>query len=131
MTIAIRNRSSSACVLRGIPALAFFETSRRRSFVPVCANCDDYLFRVQPVTDIVVEPNSSAYVVVGFDIEDGAGPCRNAARLNLYLPNNRSPLRFSVIQGRDRMRSCGQVDITPFLGKPPANGFSARTADLG
>jgi hypothetical protein len=132
MTIAILNRSSSSCVLRGVPALTLSYFPENRTFpVRVCSTCDDYLFSSQPVKDVVLEPMKSAYLVLGYNINDGGGTCTEAdpkfgprasystMALDLRLPNQNEPLRivFPV------WRSCGAIDITPFLGKPPANGF--------
>lgn len=128
MTIAIQNRSSSTCVLNGVPALILSYFPEDRS-VParVCSNCDDSLFSSQPIKDVVLEPTKSAYLVLGYNINDGAGACieadppfgpQDSVALDLRLPDQNEPLRIVF----PMWRSCGAIDITPFLGKPPADG---------
>lgn len=131
MTVAVQNRSSLPCVLHGVPSLSVLDAANHTFSVSVCANCDDYLFRSQPVGRIVLEPNKSAYVVLGYNINDGENgeiPCRYAVALSLYLPNESKPLELDVRQGRDKMRSCGPIVVTPFLEKPPVNGFLPEPA---
>jgi hypothetical protein len=123
MTVEIQNHSSSACVVRGIPALTLLDAAKRSLPAAVCSNCADYLFGSQAVKGILVKPNRSAYLLIGYNINDGAGPCRRAVTLRLLITGEREPLKISVVQGRDAMRSCGAVDITPFLEEPPVNGF--------
>lgn len=126
MIIAVQNRSSLPCILQGVPTLTFFDAANHPLPVPVCANCDDYLFRSQPVRKTILQPSKSAYVVLGYNIDDGEHgeiPCRFAAALRMYLPKQREPLKFEVSRGRDKMRSCGPVVVTSFLERPPADGF--------
>jgi hypothetical protein len=131
MTIAIQNRSSLPCVLNGVPALTLSYFPENRTFpVHVCSNCDG-LFSSQPVKDVVLEPWRSAYVVLGYNINDGAGTCTEAdpkfgpatsystIALDLRLPNQNEPLRIVL----PLWRSCGAIDVTPFLEKPPVDGF--------
>ena len=132
MTIAVQNRSSSPCVLYGVPSLSFLDTANHASSVSVCSNCDDYLFRSQPVKKIVLEPNKSAYVVLGYNVNEGGHgeiSCRYAVTLILHLPDQRVPLKVGVSQGRNQMRSCGPVVVTPFLEKPPSDGLLPDPAD--
>ena len=124
MTIAIQNRSSSRCILQGIPTLKFLGKSESPFSVSVCSNCADYLFSGQPVDEIRLEPKAIAYVVLGYDINDGAHgeiACRTAVAFSLRLQAWNEHLRFRP-QDRDGMRSCGPVNITPFLAKPPVDG---------
>ena len=123
ITIAIRNHSLSPCSLRGIPVVVF------PGSVPVCPNCADYLFSPQPVKEIILTPDMPAYVIVAYDIDDGAGPCRNADTLRMYLPRDRDPLKVYVAQGPNKLRSCGHVDVTPFLGTPPVQGHLPGPAE--
>jgi hypothetical protein len=126
MTIAVQNRSSSPCILQGVPTLAFLDATNHAFSASVCSNCDDYLFRSQPVRKIILEPNASAYVVLGYDIDDSEYaliPCRYAAALRMYLSEQRESLKFEVSQGHDKIGSCGPVVVTSFLEKPPADGF--------
>jgi hypothetical protein len=129
ITIAIQNRSTSSCVLNGIPTLTLSYLPNRPFPARVCANCDD-LFSRQPVEDVVLEPMGSAYVVLGYNINDEAGTCTEAdprfgpttsystMALDLRLPNQNEPLRIVL----PLWRSCGTIDITPFLAKPPVDG---------
>jgi hypothetical protein len=133
ITIAIQNRSSSSCVLNGVPALTLSYFPENRTFpVRVCSNCgEDYLFSSQPVKDVVLEPWRSAYVVLGYNINDGAGTCTEAdpkfgpttsystMALDLRLPNQSEPLRIVF----PLWRSCGAIGVTPFLEKPPVDGL--------
>jgi Protein of unknown function (DUF4232) len=121
MTIAIQNRSSSSCVLNGVPALTLSYFPENRTFpVRVCSNCDDYLFSSQPVKDVVLEPMKSAYLVLGFNIDEGAGTCTEAAAmaLDFRLLDQNEPLRIVFPE----WRTCGAINVTPFLGKPPVDG---------
>jgi hypothetical protein len=140
--LAIRNRSASACMLQGIPRLTlFYYTSNRLFALETCSNCLDYLFRKQPEDQIALQPKESAYVVMGYDTNDGAGPCTAAdpenlprfsyatVTLGLYLPRDRSPLKIVI---RD-WRSCGRIDVTPFLSTPrpePRSGAHVRSQSI-
>jgi hypothetical protein len=132
MTIALENRSSSSCVLHGVPTLKLSYTATRLPFpVQVCANCGDYLFPSQPANNILLEPKRTAYVFLGYDINDGVGPCTktdpksgpgmsySAMTLRLYLPDQRqSPLRI----GLPAWRICGTINVTPILGRHAVDG---------
>jgi hypothetical protein len=125
ITIAIQNRSSSPCVLHGVPTLTLSSSMGRTFAVQVCLNCVAYLFDKQPVADIPLEPKKSAYVVVGYNTNDGNGQLQctkadpnNTIMFNLYLPQQSEPLKLKVFW----QRSCGELQITPFLAKPPAGG---------
>jgi hypothetical protein len=120
MTIAVQNRTSSACVLRGIPTVTFLDRANHPFPVQVCSNCPDYLFPSQPVKEILLESKKSAYLLVGYNINHGAGPCRNPIAFSLHLSGQREPLRGGLA---GMLRSCGGVVITPFLEKPPREGY--------
>jgi hypothetical protein len=123
LTIIVQNRASSPCLLQGIPTVAFLDKSKHRLVVPVCSGCLDYLFPVLPAREIILQPKGSAFVLVGYDInngEHGEIPCRNAVTLSLQLPGQRALIRGSV-EGPG-IRSCGPVDITPFLGNLAIDG---------
>jgi hypothetical protein len=111
-TIEIKNLSSSPCSLRGVPELRFLDKTNRPLGVHVCPNCGDYVFPKGPVREVLLEPNESAYLLVGFDVNDGVGPCRNADRLSLRIAGQRE-LRINT----DGFRTCGGVDITPFIAR--------------
>jgi hypothetical protein len=131
-TIAIQNRSSSPCFLQGVPKLELSYTASGLPLaVRVCSNCNNYLFHPQPVNRIVLEPKRSAYLVLGFDDNDGNGTCTeadpkflprfeySAMTLSLFLKDqHRSPLKVRF----DEWRSCGVIDITPFLEQHPVDG---------
>jgi hypothetical protein len=136
ITIAIQNSSASSCVLRGVPtATLSYPPSGRPFALNICANCQDYLFSSQPSEVILLRPYESAYVVLGFDINDGNGTCTAAdsrfkprfqyatATLGLYLADQKEPLRIVF----DEWRSCGAIDITPFLKQPPMHGSLSRS----
>jgi hypothetical protein len=127
ITIAIQNRSSSACVLYGVPTLNLSESGNRPFSVQVCSNCESYLFGKQPIAEISLEPKRSAYVVLGYNINDRNGQLQcsephAALTLKLYLSNQREPLSTRIVVPR----ICGGVDITPFLAKPPEHGSLPR-----
>jgi Protein of unknown function (DUF4232) len=111
MTIDVKNLSSSLCSLQGVPALTLLDKANHPLCVPVCPNCGGYLFPKQAVQEVLLPPNASAYLIVGFNINDGVGPCRNAKTLSLRLSGQRNKLKISV----GGMRTCGPVDITAFL----------------
>ncbi len=124
--LAIKNQSSTACSVQGVPALTMAYTLTHQPFTTtVCANCQDYLFQPQPVARVLLQPGGLAYVVVGFSITDGLEPCTNpkpeyaAMTLALYLPGQSGqPLTVAIPD----WRSCGPLNITPFLAQPPQDG---------
>jgi hypothetical protein len=107
LTIEIQNRGKTSCVVRDVPPIALFNNAKHQLDVPVCSNCQAYSFRQLSVEDVVLEPGGFAYVVIGYDINDGVGACRESAQLRL------GKSRIAV-----RMRSCGQIYVTPYLKKP-------------
>lgn len=122
LTISVQNRSPSPCVLQGIPGLTLSDASKRPFSTHVCSNCADYLFPRQPVKRILLEPNRSAYVLVGYRTE-----CRKAEVLSFHLSNQQGALSITVAgmvgpHVVDGLQSCGAVNITPFLEKPPVEG---------
>jgi len=123
MTIAIRNRSSEECLLEGVPTLILSGKASRPFTVRLCSICSDYLFDMQPVDKIMLKPNTSAWVVLGYEINDGGGTCRDAATVSLRLQNEVAALRIDMVRHGGAMRSCGKIDVTPFLSKPPVDGF--------
>jgi Protein of unknown function (DUF4232) len=125
MTIAVRNRSSAECVLKSEPAVTLLGQANRALAVRPCANCVDGLFDKQPVQNILLKPNDTAYLVLGFNINDSAGTCRNALTVSLGLPNKAGTL-IDVAPTGDAMRSCGKIDVTPFLRKAPMDGLLPR-----
>ena len=120
ITIAISNISPSRCTVNGVPGLTLLDTAKRRLQIPVCQNCQGYLFHTQPPGEVLLDPGAAAYVVIGYNINDGAGPCSQPATLSLRPPGDSRPLRASFA-GFSRI--CGKVNITPFLAKPPVDGF--------
>jgi Protein of unknown function (DUF4232) len=121
VTIAIHNQSSSTCTFNGVPAIVLLNADGKRLPIQFCEGCEDYLFRRQPARLIELHPGQSAYVVFGYDINDGNGRCSeaNAATLEMKVSGDNRRLRTAV----GRWRSCGQVNVTPFLAKPAHNGF--------
>ncbi len=75
MTIAIRNRSIAECVLDGEPGLTLSGEANRELAVWLRPNCGDYLFDVQPVERVLLKPNETAYLILGYNINDGTGTC--------------------------------------------------------
>ncbi|HEX3942177.1 MAG TPA: DUF4232 domain-containing protein [Acidobacteriaceae bacterium] len=135
ITIAIKNRSSSSCVLRGVPGVTLsYSPSGRLFLLTVCANCSDYLFSPQAIDAVLLKPQGSAYVVLGFDSNDGAGVCTEAdpkfkprsdyatMTLGLHLPDQEQPLEIVF----DEWLSCGAMDVTPFLRQAPIDGALPR-----
>jgi len=114
MTIVIQNRSASRCVLDGVPAVLLTDHADNASRVAACPNCIDYLFGPQPVAKITLTPNGSAYVVLGYLTE-----CRSAATLRFQLSDQHAGLRIAIAG----VGSCGELNVTPFLAKPPVDGF--------
>ena len=89
-------------------------------------NCGDYLFDKQPVQRVLLKPNETAYLILGYNINDGTGTCSDALTVNLRLPHEESMLKIDVTQNGQAMRSCGKIDVTPFLSKAPVDGFLPR-----
>ena len=80
------------------------------------------LFPKQPVKTILLEPKRSAYVLVGYNSE-----CRKAEVLSFHLSDQQGPLNITVAgmvgpHLEDGRQSCGAVNVTPFLEKPPVEG---------
>lgn len=113
MTIALRNRSAPACVLKGVPEITLSDNTNHSLQAKVCSGCEDYLFRRQPVGEVLLEPGGSAYVVLGHPTE-----CRNTVTLALRLSDRRNSLRIGVIG----LQSCSFLNVTPYLARPPADG---------
>jgi hypothetical protein len=126
MTIALRNRSSAECGMAGQLVVALRGESNRALTAQFCPNCIDYLFDKQPVQRVLLKPNETAYLVLGYDIDDGAGPCRDTATVSLGLPNKAGTLKIDITQNGQAMPSCGKIDVTPFLRKPPVDGVLPR-----
>ena len=126
LTIAVRNRSSAECVLEGEPVVTFSGKANRTLPVKFCPNCIDYLFDKQPVQRVLLKPNETGYLVLGYNINDGIGTCRDALTVNLRLPKDAAALKIDVTQNRQAMRSCGKINVTPFLSKPPVDGVLPR-----
>jgi hypothetical protein len=124
ITIAIRNRTSSPCFVEGVPTVVFADRVNQPLRVHVCSNCPDYLFAAQPVQQIVLRRDQSAYVVLGYtDMQENEG-CRQTVTLSLQLGIDRRMLKVRV----NGMRTSGVVDVTPLLDKPPESGsISAQT----
>ncbi|MGA3332830.1 MAG: DUF4232 domain-containing protein [Terracidiphilus sp.] len=121
-TISIQNRSPSACVLQGVPGMTLLDASNHPFSTRVCSNCGDYLFHVQSVKRILLEPNKSAYVVVGYLSE-----CRNAETLSVHISDQKGALNITLAgmaapSMADGVQICGTVNITPYLEKPPVGG---------
>jgi hypothetical protein len=126
MTITVRNRSSAECVLEGEPVVTLSGEANRPLAAQLCPNCGDYLFDVQPVERVLLKPNGTGYLVLGYDIDDGTGICRVAVTIGIRLPNEAGTLKIDVTSNGQAMRSCGRIDVTPFLSKPPVDGFLPR-----
>ena len=124
--LRLRNRSSAECVLDGEPVLTLSGEANRDLAVWLCPNCGDYLFDVQPVERVLLKPNDTAYVVLGYNINDGVGTCSDALTISLALPNKAGTLKIDVTQSGQAMRSCGKINVTPFLSRPPVDGFLPR-----
>lgn len=118
MTIVLRNRSSAACKVEGVPEIAFADSVKEPLPVHVCSNCPAYLFPVLPVETVVLRPQQSAYFVVEYTAIVGDEGCRKAATFSMRLAKEGKPLQIHVLD----MRTCGVVDVTPLLAKLPPNG---------
>ena len=94
--------------------------------VRFCPNCIDYLFDKQPVQRVLLNPNETAYLILGYNINDGAGTCRDTATVSLGLPDKAGTLKVDVTQNGQAMPSCGGINVTAFLSKPPVEGVLPR-----
>ncbi len=117
LAISLHNRSMSSCALQGVAEITLLDADGRSLSVPVCANCNNYLFGKQTAQEIRLAPKESAYVFIEYDINDNLRkwPCRQSASLGIHLPGQRGSLRVAT---GGEMRSCGTVNVTPFLRKP-------------
>jgi hypothetical protein len=119
MTLAVQNRSSAACKVEGVPEIAFADSVKRPMPVHVCSNCPAYLFPVLPVETIVLQPRQSAYLVVQYKAMAGDEGCKEAATFSMRLGKEDKPLWIHLAG----VRTCGVVDVTPFLARLPAGGL--------
>jgi hypothetical protein len=126
VSIALRNRSSAECALAAKPVVTLFGKTNRQLAVQFCPNCIGYLFDKQPVQRVLLKPNETAYLVLGYDIDDGTANCKYALTIGLRLAKDAAPLKVDVAQAGRAMRSCGRIDVTPFLNKPPVDGVLTR-----
>jgi hypothetical protein len=126
LTIAARNRSSSACRLEGMPDLGFLDKANLPLPVHVCADCPAYLFPGLPVLPVVLNPGQSAYIVIGYIDVDGDEGCKAASALILRPAKQRKSLKIKL----GEMRSCGLVNVTPFLASPLHLTFPGRAAAM-
>ena len=106
LTIALQNISKSPCTLEGITEVALLGLNGRSLSVRVCPNCPDYLFPTQRVNKIHLAPNTSAYLLVGYNINDNNGKwsCRQSVGFRI------------ILRGQ-----CGEIDGTPLLDKLQAS----------
>lgn len=138
-TLLLRNQSAAACTLSGVPNLRMSSAATHSPiFLNVCSPCSNYLFGPQPQAEVILQPKQPAYLVLGFNTNDGNGACTKAdpsrgpqfqssgVTLRLYLSGQRKqPLQIRL----KNWRSCGAVDLTPVLAKPPKGGsLNGRTA---
>jgi hypothetical protein len=123
MTIALENLSSAACKVEGVPDIAFADKVKNPLPVHVCSNCPAYLFPVLPVETVVLQPRQSAYLVVEYTAVAGDEGCKEAATFSMQLTKDDKPVRIHLAG----MRTCGVVDVTPFLAKLPPNGLFANS----
>lgn len=119
MTIALENRSSTACKVEGVPDIAFADAVKNPLPVHVCSNCPAYLFPVLPVETVVLQPRQSAYLVVQYAAVAGDEGCKEAATFSMRLEKKDKPLKIHLTG----IRTCGVVDVTPLLAKLPQDGL--------
>jgi hypothetical protein len=124
MTIAVRNKSKAPCKVEGVPDVAFLDKENSSLPVHVCSNCPADMFPVQPVQTVVLKQHEAAYLVIAFTDIDGNEGCKQAATFTLQIGKERRPIRIRL----DGMRTCGVVDITPFLSKPLQPGIQSASA---
>jgi Protein of unknown function (DUF4232) len=124
-TIAITNRSPSACVVEGVPKVTLsYYPSNRPVALRICPNCDSssFWFLKQPVKGILVQPGGSAYIMLGYSTRPDDGPCTTAdspttytpVTIHVYLPGQAQPISMKD----EYWHSCGRVAVTPFLRTP-------------
>src|ERR1700690_2462377 len=68
-TIAITNRSPSACVVEGVPKVTLsYYPSNQPVALRICPNCESssFWFLKQPVRGILVQHGESAYILLGY-----------------------------------------------------------------
>jgi hypothetical protein len=122
LTIAIRNQSTSRCILRGVPGLVLTDNADRQLTTSVCAGCSDYLFPKLPMKTVLLAPNKSAYLLMGYRAE-----CRSQKPLRFRIAGRDARLSLSIIgmlgpnSGND-LQGCSRFNLSPFLEKPPVNG---------
>ena len=72
-----------------------------------------------PVETVVLQPRQSVYLVVQYKAVAGDEGCQEAATFSMRLAKEERPLRIHLAG----MRTCGVVDVTPFLVRLPPGGL--------
>lgn len=118
--LEFRNVSADACFLRGVPKLVFLDDNGRSLPVPICPNCNDYLFPSRIETTVVLRPRDSAHVLVGSSTAYDPKFCSRASAMHIFLPGESHPL----IANEHELYYCVKIDISGFL--PGTIGDDAR-----
>ena len=105
------NVSNDPCFLRGIPKIVFLDNNDRSLPIPICPNCENYLFPSRLETTVVLRPHESAHVLIGSSTAYDSKFCSRASAMHIFLPGESHPL----IAKEHELYYCVKVDVSDFL----------------
>jgi len=109
--LEFRNVSADACFLRGVPKLVFLDDNSRSLPVPICPNCNDYLFPSRLQAAVVLRPRDSAHVLIGSSTAYDLKFCNRASVMQIFLPGESHPLMAT----EHELYYCVKIDVSGFL----------------
>ncbi len=118
--LEFRNVSAEPCFLRRVPKLVFLDDNGRSLPVPICPNCNDYLFPSRIETTVVLKPRDSAHVLIGSSTAYDPKFCNRASAMHIFLPGESHPLTAK----EHELYYCVKIDVSGFL--PGTIGDDAR-----
>jgi len=110
-SLEFRNVSAGACFLRGVPRLVFMDDNGRSLPIPICPNCNDYLFPSRIETTVVLKPRGSAHVLIGSSTAYDPKFCNRASAMHIFLPGDSHPLTAK----EHELYYCMKIDVSEFL----------------
>ena len=129
--IRISNAGDTPCRVSGYPELVLIDDAGKRLHVELTHATDgDYLFPAIPVTDIVLGPDETAAIQIGYPtISASNGPpdvaCPSASRIDVTLPGLADP----VIAHGDLSPCDGKLNVSAIHAGGDWIGFSGPEPD--
>lgn len=91
----VTNSSRRPCTLNGVPQLHLFDKQDREWKIPICANCQDYMFTSKPAELINLRPGESAHILLGIDVVEGPGhDCRRVTHMKIFPGDGKTSMTF-------------------------------------